>query len=211
MKCIKSIIKYHTRGRKEQIDKDMETFEHRMCELENSSWGDKEYVEVKEKLNDLYHSRESMLRQKSRQLLIQKGDDNTKFFHRAIQKRRSSNNIIKLLWNKNWIDDPGQIKEAFYEYYSDFFRDKHLELLSLGSMHLNKLSEHGRLNLIEDFSINEIEAALNSLAEDKAPGPDGFNIKCIKFFWPVLRSKVQKFISTLDRKPLCLKESIPLL
>ena len=44
--------------------------------------------------------------------------------------------------------------------------------------------------MIADFSINEIEAALNSLAEDKAPGPDGFNIKSIKFFWPVLKSKV---------------------
>ncbi|XP_063941514.1 uncharacterized protein LOC135149664 [Daucus carota subsp. sativus] len=35
---------------------------------------------------------------------------------------------------------------------------------------------------------------MNSLAADKAPGPDGFNIRSIKFLWPLIKDKVISFI-----------------
>lgn len=135
-----------------------------------------------------------MLWQKARLNWITLGDGNSKFFHQAIQKRRNANNILRILCNNEWVDNPESIRKVFFNHYSNFFKDNHVSLFSSGDLKLSRLSEEGKRDLIREFTSKEIEAAVNSLAADKAPGPDGYNVRCIKYLWPFLKQKIEKFI-----------------
>ena len=64
--------------------------------------------------------------QKARINWQQNGDRNTKYFH----------NVVKYKWSKNkikgvksrgdvWVKNPEQIKLEFFEYFMDFFKEKH--------------------------------------------------------------------------------------
>ena len=142
-----------------------------------------------------------MLMQKARMNWIPLGDGNTKFFHQAIQRRRNVNTVLRLQHKGEWISDPSKIKEAFFEHYSDFFQNKHSTLLTLGSLSLPQLPHESKGELTKEFSSAEIECALAALADDKAPGPDGFNIRSLKFLWPFIKQKIEAFICLLYTSP----------
>ena len=108
------------------------------------------------------------------------------------------------MWNGEWLAEPSAIRKAFHDHFSNFFRDHHSKLISLGSFSLPKLQEKGRISLTLPISLAEIECALHSLADDKAPSPDRMNIKSIKILWPYIGKKVVSFIENF-----CLSLKIP--
>ena len=135
-----------------------------------------------------------MFRQKSRMDWIDLSDGNTKFFHQAIQRRIFKSSIKKNLFEGRWISDSNEIREAFYIYYSQFFKNNHSELLGLGSLVLSSLSSSSKSFLVSYISEQEMEIALHDLSDNKAPGPDGMNIKSLKFLWPFIKDKMSGFI-----------------
>lgn len=54
-----------------------------------------------------------MLKQHARVLWLKEGDRNSKFFHQAIQKRRSKNAMKQLRCNGRTTHDPGVISLLF--------------------------------------------------------------------------------------------------
>ncbi|KAK1361185.1 hypothetical protein POM88_045659 [Heracleum sosnowskyi] len=50
------------------------------------------------------------------------------------------------------------------------------------------ISEEEKIWLDREITLEEIEFALSNSANEKAPGPDGFNIGCIKTFWNYLKT-----------------------
>ncbi|XP_058733436.1 uncharacterized protein LOC131605055 [Vicia villosa] len=54
---------------------------------------------------DNLFKKESLLRLKSRQSWIDKGDNNTRFFHCSLRGRRSKNNLCSLLYNDRRLED----------------------------------------------------------------------------------------------------------
>ncbi|XP_017245300.1 uncharacterized protein LOC108216951 [Daucus carota subsp. sativus] len=140
-----------------------------------------------------------MLRQKARVDWIALGDGNTRFFHHAIQKRTFKNNISKLFFEGAWITDSKQITEAFYSYYSTFFECNHFEALGLGILELPTLTAMAKQQLVTKVAEQEIENALHDLEDLKAPGPDGMNVKSLKFLWPFIKEKISAFIDNFCR------------
>lgn len=194
LKEIKVLIKNSSYNSASQLDKDIKALEKEVDIIDSLNNPEVDSQELKDKLQLLYHKRDSMIKQKSRIQWLLKGDGNNKFFHQAIQRRICSNSISKLFWKDRWLVDHDQIRVAFYEYFSNFFQVSHIRLISLGVFSLPKLRAEERARLVCRISPSEIEAALHSLADNKAPGPDGMNIKSMKFLWPCIRSKVIQFV-----------------
>ena len=71
-----------------------------------------------------------------------------------------------------------------------------MKLLGIGSLSLPSLSDLAKRVLIKPFTRAEVEMAISNLADRKAPGPDGLNIKSIKFFWPFICGKIMTFLKT---------------
>lgn len=195
LKFIKGNIKEHSKGYKNCLENDIKNLEVRMEQLEQLDNPGKDFALVRGKLMEKYEQRDEMLRQKARINWMAKGDGNNRFFHQAIQKRASINTIHRIFKEGHWLTDASQIREVFYDYYCNFFKDSSKLLLDLGSLGLPCISESAKNQMVRNISQAEVVAALNSLAENKAPGPDGMNIKCLKFIWPCVGNKVMSFIT----------------
>lgn len=55
-----------------------------------------QYMEAKKQLGLIYNQREIFWRQRSKQLWLQAGDQNSKYFHQFASKRRRNNQIHRL-------------------------------------------------------------------------------------------------------------------
>ena len=69
------------------------------------------------------------------------------------------------------------------------------------TMHFDLVSLYGQrqhsdifANLELPFTVEEIEAVVHALPNDKSPGPDGFNNEFLKSCWDIIKGDVLKFI-----------------
>ncbi|KAK1357882.1 hypothetical protein POM88_051138 [Heracleum sosnowskyi] len=188
-KEVKKIIKgwaFNIKDRTEASIKELEEFLDKDDQVGETN---KELIQKRKQLEQLYDLRDDMLRQKSRLNWQKNGDRNSKFYHQVIQKRRKRNAINNLVWCNRRISKPDALKEAFYHHFKDFFEEKEsLNLFKLGNLVDRLISEREQAWLEREISMEEIEFSLSLSANEKAPGPDGFNMGCIKFLWQQLKS-----------------------
>ncbi|RVW34760.1 LINE-1 reverse transcriptase-like [Vitis vinifera] len=96
-------------------------------------------------------------RQKSRELWLKEGDNNTRFFHRMANAHSRRNWLSKLKVNGYWHSEENNLR--------------------------NNISEAEGLEI--PFLEEEVLAALTDLGKDKAPGPDGFTMAFWLYGWDV--------------------------
>lgn len=134
------------------------------------------------------------LQQKAKVKWIKDGDDNTKFFHGSIKQNIRSSRIQGLSVNGEWCNDPGRVKVAFFEHFSNRFCETNTDRPLFSSGHFKQLSGPQAMELIADFSMEEIKCAVWDCGGDKSPGPDGFSFNFIKKFWFLLAGDVKKVL-----------------
>ncbi|KAJ0877963.1 putative RNA-directed DNA polymerase [Helianthus annuus] len=111
------------------------------------------------------------------------GDANSKYFHSLVNLRKASNSIPGLVINGRWESDPARVKKEIMFYFRSRFKEE-WEVRPLISYEGNKtLGEEEKNFLIQTFSLEEIKVAVSECGSDKAPGPDGLNMRFIKKFW----------------------------
>jgi len=133
-------------------------------------------------------------RQMSRCKWIKEGDRNTKYFHLAATMRRQRNQINKLKIEGDEISDIKLIKAKINDYFRQLYKRRRCTTFDITQIELPKLSQEERLWLEEPISKEEILEALTSCDPAKAPGYDGFNLKCIKKLWPILGEEICAYI-----------------
>ncbi|XP_056691623.1 uncharacterized protein [Spinacia oleracea] len=137
-----------------------------------------------EKLRKWLSVEESALKQKSRIQWLADGDSNSKFFYASVKQRRNVNRISLLYTDQGHkIVDPGEITLKIQKFY--------VTLLGTSATHLSKpdlptlrsgsrLSRDATLSLCVPVTNAEIDMALKSIDDNKAPGLDGFNVVFFK-------------------------------
>ncbi|KAL4367675.1 hypothetical protein GQ457_05G016460 [Hibiscus cannabinus] len=131
--------------------------------------------------------------QKSRLRWAVEGDRNTKFFHLVASARRRSNFINCLKVVANVINNPAEVKKAIELHFKDFYNKSLTIPIKSFECSLNKLSSESAERLEKPFCEEEVFAALLSLENSKAPGPDGFNMGFLKKIWSSLKAEVMDF------------------
>lgn len=133
-----------------------------------------------------------MLKQKARISWLKEGDRNTKFFHQAIQRRRSRNNIRKLTYKGKSIIDPLEIRQAFHQHYKDQFSKRSLaKLFSVKELMNHLVTQEDNDFISREVTEQELELALQQSSSDKAPGPDGMNAGALKSLWSLLKGFIE--------------------
>ena len=133
-----------------------------MADLEDKSVTGVDLDSCKLELEEQYLIRDCIIRQQAIISWLQEGDKNTKFFHQALQRRRSRNNIRKILVLNSTISDPDGIKKAFYQHFKAQFAKRRLERLFSINRVLNPVvSKEDNELLVKNLSEEEIEFALN--------------------------------------------------
>nr|GEZ35661.1 RNA-directed DNA polymerase, eukaryota [Tanacetum cinerariifolium] len=79
-------------------------------------------LELQRKLHDINQMEAKDSFQKSKIKWAIEGDENSKFFHGIINKKRSQLAIRGVFDNGLWYTDPGKVKEAFFNHFEARFK-----------------------------------------------------------------------------------------
>ncbi|KAM0029767.1 putative RNA-directed DNA polymerase [Helianthus debilis subsp. tardiflorus] len=126
------------------------------------------------------------LQQKSRVRWAKEGDENTKYFHGIVNANKSNNRIHGLHIDGEWVADPPLVKDHIFSYFADKFVEPMNSRPVLACPFLSQVSDEEANSLVCSFTLAEIKSAVWECDGDRAPGPDGINLKFIKKFWNVL-------------------------
>nr|GEV59872.1 RNA-directed DNA polymerase, eukaryota [Tanacetum cinerariifolium] len=109
------------------------------------------------------------------------GDENLKYFHWIINKKRSQLAILGVFVNGIWHNDPRSVKEAFHNHYEARFKKPTTFGLKLNFPFPKRLLQDQVVDLERYVSRDEIRLAVWNYGENKSSDPDGKNKKAIFF------------------------------
>ena len=107
-------------------------------------------------------------------------------FHGVVNGRKASNAIPGLMVDGLWVSKPTLVKKEVLRHFRSHFADKFKTRPKLRCDNLKKIDMRYGERLIAIFTRDEIKDPLFDCGSDRAPGPDGFNFRFVKFFWSFL-------------------------
>ncbi|GJX20809.1 hypothetical protein Tco_0223486 [Tanacetum coccineum] len=133
------------------------------------------------------------------------GDENTKYYHDIINKRRNNLAIRGIIVDGEWIEDPNVVKNEFLSYFRDRFNNPGVSRLILDMDFPNKLSQDQMQDLERMFSKEEIKGAVWDCDLDKSPGLDGFTFRFYLRFWILIEDEVVDAVNHFFNNGFCPK------
>ncbi|GKD15588.1 hypothetical protein Tco_1199995, partial [Tanacetum coccineum] len=76
-------------------------------------------LEILGKLQQVNKAQASEVAQKAKIKWYVEGDENTKFFHGMLNKKRSQSNIRGIMINGTWTDNPKAVKQEFFQHFQN--------------------------------------------------------------------------------------------
>jgi hypothetical protein len=151
------------------------------------------------KLEKLEDQKDLYWRQRAKAHQLKNGDRNTRFFHEYASERRRINKIRKLIKEDGGVvEEPREILELVTNFYNNLFQshagNRYNELLQQVP---TRVTAGMNEMLIEEYSDEEIKQALDSMADLKAPGPDGMPALFYKKFWEITGKDVVREVKAL--------------
>lgn len=157
--------------------------------------------EEKKKLTETYAQQEVFWRQRSKQLWLREGDQNSRFFHNATKVRRKLNQIERLKDSQGIIVEWGRgLEHTVESYFQELFTASETNWNDVISLVQQKVTTVHNEMLLEAVTEKEVKAALFSMHPDKSPGPDGMSPGFYQKCWSIVKgdviSIVQKFFTS---------------
>ena len=114
------------------------------------------------------------------------GDENSKFFHGIVNRKRASLAVKGIMVDGDWVDDPSQVKNEFRDHFASRFQDPGTCNGKLNFTFPNRLTSDQSADLENPISKDEIRNAVWGCGENKSPGPDGFTFEFFRKYWQVV-------------------------
>ncbi|XP_058762538.1 uncharacterized protein LOC131635918 [Vicia villosa] len=139
---------------------------------------------------------ESILRKRSKIEWVRLGDGNNSFFHSSVRSRQKHKQINRLIKEDGGVCDT---HEAMEEEVLNFYKglmgtaEKNLEGVDIAAIRKGKqLCREQRIMPSSPIKECEVEKALRSIGDLKAPGLDGYGSKFCKHSWQVVKEDVME-------------------
>eukprot|EP00253_Pinus_taeda_P015345 PITA_15345 len=158
-----------------------------------------------EMYRDLYkqhREEEEELRQKSCCLWLKAGDKNTSFFHNSLKIRRATNHIERIMIEGRELRDQEEIKEVAFNHFSALLTADPQPVDSVDFLNAieNKITADQNKELDKEVTIEEIEWSILSMAQDKAPGPNGFTVAFYRTHWEIIKKDFVRMVKNFFSK-----------
>nr|GEX76886.1 RNA-directed DNA polymerase, eukaryota [Tanacetum cinerariifolium] len=114
------------------------------------------------------------------------GDENSKFFHGIINRKRANLSVNGIMVDGEWVDEPNRVKDEFRIHFATRFQDLGNSRGRLNFNFPNRLNLEQVSDLESMVSRDEIRNAVWGCGENKSPGPDGFTFEFFRKFWTVV-------------------------
>ncbi|KAL5162615.1 Transposon TX1 uncharacterized protein [Glycine soja] len=135
---------------------------------------------------------EQMLQQRAKIRWLRLGDGNNAYFHASLKAKYNQTSIKKLYMNDgNFVTTQKEIEDEIMRFYGDLMGR---EEPNLDSVDINIMRKGCQLNfdqrkyLIGRITDEEIDKALKSIGDLKAPGIDGYGAKFFKDAWSIIKN-----------------------
>ena len=149
-----------------------------------------ERIVVRSEVENLLSLEEISWRQKSRMLWIKEGDNNTKFFHKMANSRRRFNHLSILEVDGVVYEEESEVAAQVVQFYKNLYQETEEWRPFAEGLEFDQIDGSERCWLERRFEKEEILLAVNELAGDKAPGPDGFSLAFFHHCWRVVERDV---------------------
>jgi len=104
------------------------------------------------------------------------GDRNTKFFYQVANRRRKCNAIRKIKVDGQLYVDAVLVNNAIVHFYENLYYEDQPSRIFLADIAFASISLDDAIDLEKVFTEVEVRNAITELGDEKAPGPDDFNI-----------------------------------
>ncbi|GJS46531.1 hypothetical protein Tco_0596652 [Tanacetum coccineum] len=166
------------------------TWAHPSASKMNQLGANDDLLSVRSELLKQYHdihsveTRESI--QKAKIKWAVEGDENSKFFHGMINRKRANLAVKGVMIDGEWVDDPSKVKDEFRDYFASRFCDPGIRHGVINFNFPNRLNIDQSGELEAPISRDEIRRAVWDCGENKSPGPDGFTFEFFRKFWNIV-------------------------
>lgn len=176
--------------------------------------GDEQSREQEKVLTQQWHTRcqqeETFWKQKSRVLWLKEGEQNTKFFHRSAIDYRNANRILELKNHegdilRNHDDISGLLTNHFSNIAQEPNVNREAAIQEITSAIPRLITDEQNWSLRKRITMEEVEEAVKSMPNDKAPGPDGFTINFYKACWDIVKNDIWEIVEDSRRSKTILK------
>ncbi|XP_062099715.1 uncharacterized protein LOC133805549 [Humulus lupulus] len=153
------------------------------------------YQEIHSCLFEVLTQKEIFWRQRSKQLWIQAGDQNTKFFHACASTRKRANQLTSLKNDHGmWVDWDNGLGNVIVDYFRNIFSASTTDWDRVTECVPESITEEINLELLAPVEEGEAKEALFQMHPDKSPGPDGFNPGFYQKFWDIVGPDVVRLV-----------------
>lgn len=175
---------------------------------------DEETAEQEKVLTQQWQDRckqeESLWKQKSRIQWLKEGEQNTKFFHKSAMDYRSANRILELKNNEGEIlKNHNEIAVLLTDHFHSIAQEPTIQreeaIKEITNAIPKSITEDQNWALRRVISLEEVEEAVRSMPNDKAPGPDGFTINFYKACWHIVKHEVWEVVEDSRQSKSILK------
>ncbi|GJX46035.1 RNA-directed DNA polymerase, eukaryota [Tanacetum coccineum] len=150
-------------------------------------------LEILKNLHDINSANARDYMQKAKIQWAIEGDENSKFFHGIINRKRANLAIKGVMVDGDWVDDPCRVKEEFRLHFANRFRAPVDTRYKLNYTFPNKLQPDQMATLESPVSRDEVRNAVWGCGENKSPGPDGFSFEFFRKFWDTVEDVLTAF------------------
>ncbi|GJQ90434.1 RNA-directed DNA polymerase, eukaryota [Tanacetum coccineum] len=123
------------------------------------------------------------------------GDENSRFFHGILNKKRHQMNIRGVMVDGSWQENPNAVKREFYNHFRNRFDKPPDQRATIDMTFPNSLSPEQQSDLECDVTAQELKQAVWDCGLEKSPGPDGFSFGFYRQFWDTIEKDVFKAIN----------------
>ncbi|KAL2235311.1 UNVERIFIED_CONTAM: hypothetical protein Sindi_1263300 [Sesamum indicum] len=140
-----------------------------------------------------------MLQQRAKMQWMKDGDQCSWVFFRKIAQRRVMWRILQINdENGTTHTDRGEVVQEFVSYYQNLLGGTRqrltVDIRYLRPWAMHCITDEEASHLLLPFSSDDVKQAVFDIAEDKAPGPDGYSSGFFKAAWPVVGKEVTRSI-----------------
>jgi hypothetical protein len=146
---------------------------------------------LKQRKDKILEMEESTWRLRSRAIWIEKGDKNTKFFHKFASQRRCQNTIWDIADEEgNYKSTEKYIKEIAYKHFKSQFSAieaedtcNQIKVLKDVPRFFNDAESD---EIGKPVTLEEVEEIVSRMPKDKIPGPDGWTQELFQNFFDIM-------------------------
>ncbi|KAL2246937.1 UNVERIFIED_CONTAM: hypothetical protein Sindi_2546000 [Sesamum indicum] len=140
-----------------------------------------------------------MLQQRAKMQWMKDGDQCSRVFFRKIAQRRVRRRILQVNDENGFTHtDLGEIAHEFVSYYQNLLggtrRRLSVDIRYLRPWARHCITDEEANQLLLPISADDVKQAMFDIADDKAPGPDGYSSRFFKAAWPVVGEEVTRAV-----------------